>query len=62
MPEGVYLSEENKIFEGLKPEHFQHPWDLAAIRNLKRVKGMDLFTKKIHGAWLREDYAPSEHW
>ncbi|MCB2171551.1 M48 family metallopeptidase [archaeon] len=41
------MSEEYKILEGLKPEHFQHPRDLAAIRNLKRVKGMDLFTKKF---------------
>ncbi|TFH15761.1 M48 family peptidase, partial [Candidatus Bathyarchaeota archaeon] len=33
--------------EGLKPEYFQHPRDLAAIRNLQRVKGMDLVTKKF---------------
>ena len=41
------MSEERKILEGLKPEYFQHPRDLAAIRNLQRVKGMDLFTKKF---------------
>ena len=41
------MSDERKILEGLKPEYFQHPRDLAAISNLKRVKGMDLFTKKF---------------
>ena len=29
------------------PEYFQHPRDLVAIRNLQRVKSMDLFTKKF---------------
>jgi len=41
------LNGKMKVLKGLLPEHFQHPLDLAAIRNLKRVRGMDLFTRKF---------------
>ena len=41
------MSDERIILEGLDPKHFQHPLDLAAVQNLSKVKGMDLFTKKF---------------
>ena len=41
------MSDERKILEGIDPKHFQHPLDMAAVNNLAKVKGMDLFTKKF---------------
>jgi len=38
---------ERRYFPGLRGEEFQHPLDKKALKNLMRVKGFDLLTKKV---------------
>jgi hypothetical protein len=44
-----------KRLSGLQPVYFQHPLDKVETENLAKVKWIDLFIKKIHGAlgWRR---------
>ena len=38
---------ERRYFPGLNAEEFQHPLDRKALKNLMRMKGFDLLTKKV---------------
>jgi hypothetical protein len=55
------LSDERKILEGIDPKAFPAPLGLGGGKQPVKSQKDRPFHKKVHGAWLGEDYAHPEY-